>query len=31
MPLHNPRYDFNDRLLPYGASFFVELVEKALQ
>jgi amidohydrolase len=31
MPLHNPKYDFNDRLLPYGASFFVELVEKALQ
>lgn len=31
MPLHNPKYDFNDKLLPYGAGFFVQLVEKALQ
>jgi len=28
--VHNPSYDFNDRALPYGASFFVRLVEKRL-
>jgi hippurate hydrolase len=28
--VHNPRYDFNDRALPYGASFFARLVEKRL-
>jgi hippurate hydrolase len=27
---HNPRYDFNDRALPYGASFFARLVEDRL-
>ena len=27
--VHNPKYDFNDELLPIGASFFVKLVEKA--
>jgi hippurate hydrolase len=28
--VHNPSYDFNDRALPYGASFFVRLVERRL-
>jgi hippurate hydrolase len=28
--VHNPRYDFNDRALPYGASFFARLVEDRL-
>jgi len=28
--LHSPRYDFNDAALPYGASYWVHLVEKAL-
>jgi hippurate hydrolase len=28
--VHNPGYDFNDSALPYGASFFVRLVEKRL-
>jgi hippurate hydrolase len=28
--VHNPSYDFNDKALPYGASFFVRLVEKRL-
>ena len=28
--VHNPSYDFNDRALPYGASFFARLVEKRL-
>ncbi|MGV7210979.1 M20 aminoacylase family protein [Oxalobacteraceae bacterium A2-2] len=28
--LHNGSYDFNDNLLPVGASFWVRLVEKAL-
>ncbi len=27
---HHPRYDFNDRIAPVGASFFARLVEKAL-
>ena len=26
--VHNPSYDFNDAILPLGASFFVKLVEK---
>lgn len=29
-PLHNPHYDFNDDLLPYGAAYWVGLVEKRL-
>lgn len=29
-PVHNPGYDFNDQALPYGASFFVRVVEKQL-
>ena len=28
--VHNPSYDFNDAALPYGASFFVRLVERRL-
>jgi amidohydrolase len=28
--LHHPRYDFNDALLPIGASFFAALVEQEL-
>ncbi|HVP09508.1 MAG TPA: M20 aminoacylase family protein [Burkholderiales bacterium] len=28
--VHNPSYDFNDRALPLGASFFARLVEKRL-
>ena len=29
--VHNPSYDFNDALLPLGASFFVRLVQRWLQ
>jgi len=29
--VHNPSYDFNDRALPYGASFFARLVEQRLR
>ncbi len=29
-PLHNPSYDFNDAVLPVGASFFARLVETQL-
>jgi hippurate hydrolase len=29
--VHNPSYDFNDAALPYGAGFFVRLVERKLQ
>ncbi|HEX9181644.1 MAG TPA: M20 aminoacylase family protein [Burkholderiales bacterium] len=28
--VHNPSYDFNDRALPFGASFYARLVEKRL-
>ncbi len=28
--LHHPAYDFNDAALPYGMSYWVELVETAL-
>ncbi len=28
--LHNPKYDFNDDVLPHGASFWATLVETAL-
>lgn len=28
--LHNPRYDFNDELLPYGAAYWAELAEREL-
>lgn len=30
VPVHNTRYDFNDDLLPIGASFFSALVEQDL-
>lgn len=29
-PLHNPSYDFNDKALVYGASFFARTVERML-
>ncbi|HLI10445.1 MAG TPA: M20 aminoacylase family protein [Alphaproteobacteria bacterium] len=28
--VHNPRYDFNDDIIPLGASFFARLIEKSL-
>jgi metal-dependent amidase/aminoacylase/carboxypeptidase family protein len=28
--LHNPHYDFNDDIIPIGASYWVELVEQEL-
>ena len=28
--VHNPHYDFNDAALPWGASYWAQLVEKAL-
>ncbi len=28
--LHNPRYDFNDEILPLGSALFVRLAERAL-
>ena len=30
VPVHNPGYDFNDDLLPIGASYLAELVEQEL-
>ncbi|QUS38261.1 amidohydrolase [Tardiphaga alba] len=30
VPVHNPGYDFNDDLLPIGASYFAALVEQEL-
>jgi amidohydrolase len=30
VPVHHPNYDFNDDLLPVGASFFAALVEQEL-
>jgi metal-dependent amidase/aminoacylase/carboxypeptidase family protein len=29
-PLHNPNYDFNDAVLPLGASYWVRLAERVL-
>ena len=28
--LHNPYYDFNDKILPIGASYFVTIIEQRL-
>ena len=28
--LHHPEYDFNDEVIPYGCSFFAELVERRM-
>jgi hippurate hydrolase len=28
--LHNPRYDFNDHILPLGAAYWVRLSERIL-
>jgi hippurate hydrolase len=30
VPVHNPGYDFNDDLLPIGASYLAGLVEQEL-
>jgi hippurate hydrolase len=30
VPLHHPRYDFNDAILPLGASYWATLVEQEL-
>ncbi|MBK1657093.1 M20 aminoacylase family protein [Paracraurococcus ruber] len=30
VPVHHPKYDFNDDMLPVGASFFATLVEQEL-
>jgi hippurate hydrolase len=30
VPVHNTKYDFNDDLLPIGASFFAQLVEQEM-
>ncbi|MET0539349.1 MAG: M20/M25/M40 family metallo-hydrolase, partial [Xanthobacteraceae bacterium] len=29
--LHHPRYDFNDEVIPIGTSYWVRLVERALE
>jgi metal-dependent amidase/aminoacylase/carboxypeptidase family protein len=29
--IHNPRYDFNDAVLPIGASYWVRLAEQELR
>ena len=29
--LHNPHYDFNDDIIPLGASYWVGLVEQELK
>jgi amidohydrolase len=29
-PIHNPKYDFNDAAIPYGASFYATIVEQDL-
>ena len=29
-PVHNPRYDFNDAVTPYGAALFARLVEREM-
>jgi hippurate hydrolase len=29
-PVHNPRYNFNDEALPWGASLYARIVEKKL-
>jgi hippurate hydrolase len=29
--LHNPSYDFNDELIPVGASYWVRLVQRWLE
>jgi hippurate hydrolase len=30
VPVHNPRYDFNDQALPLGASLYARIIEKKL-
>ena len=29
--LHNPHYDFNDEILPLGASYWARLVETSME
>jgi hippurate hydrolase len=29
--VHNPGYDFNDRVLPFGASYWVRIAETYLK
>jgi metal-dependent amidase/aminoacylase/carboxypeptidase family protein len=29
-PVHNPKYDFNDEILPLGSSLWANLVEQEL-
>lgn len=29
--VHNPKYDFNDKLIPYGVTYWVELAERYLR
>ena len=31
VPVHHPAYDFNDAMLPVGASYFATLVEQELR
>jgi hippurate hydrolase len=28
--LHHPRYDFNDKAIPFGTSYWVRLIERAM-
>ena len=28
--LHNPAYDFNDEIIPFGCSYWVRIVEAAM-
>jgi metal-dependent amidase/aminoacylase/carboxypeptidase family protein len=28
--VHHPEYDFNDEAIPYGCSFFAELIERRM-
>src|SRR5262249_6395027 len=30
VPVHNPRYDFNDAALPFGATLYARVVERKL-
>ena len=30
VPVHHPRYDFNDDILPIGAAFWATLIEQEL-
>jgi hippurate hydrolase len=30
VPLHHPRYDFNDAVIPYGSAWHVAIAEQRL-